>query len=268
MKPEQYNRREFEAGRITHEHVDALIEVAIGGHQSLVDVVRAFQAGARLTPDGMLGPRTRAALSASHRVRSHLRTIEEVRALRVAVGSDPIRIAGGWLCGRGVRKIPSHPDWFGGPNGQRDIVHHLTGTSGGVESMARRRTVPYNAEQHGRGKSSWHVTIGRRGEIAQMIAFDSLAYHAGGPNSRPLNGRHPNTDTISIEAVGQLGDEPTPEQVIAMARVAAAIRDAYGTRRENHVLHRDVNTIKPCPGDAWADEYLPLVLEAVYGGDS
>ena len=57
-------------------------------------------------------------------------------------------------------------------NSQSLIVVHYTGSAGNLEQSVR-------AAQNPKARHTWHLTIGRDGNIQQLLSFDTIAYHTG-----------------------------------------------------------------------------------------
>lgn len=275
MTPDDYNRREFKAGRVTYNHVDELMHLLPGILDSTAPSfsrrVQLFQRASGLTTDGKLGPTTRTRLERARTKRlAHERrkaNDEIAKTLRITLSNDPLRVCTtGFLSGRGVVFKPAHPSWYGGKIKPVAVVWHNTETRPGTAgAMARRRSRPFGEDPNDR-EASWHITIDTDGAIWHQVPLDHRAWHAGGKNKKPLviDGRrigHPNDHAIGIEMVG-FGEVFTPEQVTAAARVADAIERQFGIGIDGHVLHRDVNAVKQCP-KKWS-EHLPAILTAVY----
>jgi hypothetical protein len=214
----------------------------------LTELTALAQEAIGLEVDGMLGPKTRAAL-------------EEWRECSLLAAAPPrgpelmVSRAGNLLPGRSYVIDRS---WHGGlMNGPPiGIVVHSTQTDPGTaENMAKRRVKPYDLYEHGRGKSSWHITIDADGSILQMLECVKIAYHCRRtPQSDQLLLRPPNHCTIGIELVGYYGQEFWPEvQVEAAERVWRALVSAYPIVRGRAMLrHSELDpTRRSDPGPAW-----------------
>ena len=235
MKPEDYNRREAEAGRLTWEHI--------------TEAIRFWQGSTGLTVDGKAGTKTRASLEPD-------------------LDLDMMHVDdNGWLQGFGVTVIAAHPTWgqkrmltgSGNPNA---IVAHYTATGHGTAvSMAKRRTVRFDSQKH--RFASWHVSIEGDGSIVQMIPFNRSAWHAGG--GKLLNGLSPNRCAVGIELVG-FGDSFPDNQIRAAMRVWRAIVKKYGIARDRAMIeHSRISPRRRSdPGPVWMNRHAQSVLSYAY----
>lgn len=274
MTADDYNRTQFDRGLVTYAHVDELMllipRILDPKTPTFVRRVELFQKALGLTVDGKFGPNTRRALD-KHRENRIAHVLQKrlegfTETICTTLQNDPLRVAGdGFLQGRGVVLRPAHPTWYSGQIDPVAVVWHNTDTGPGTaRAMSRRRMRRYGKSPDDR-PASWHVTLETDGSIWHQVPLDHIAWHAGGKNKKELKidgiGFHPNDIAIGIELVGD-GLSFSDEQVTAAARVLRALVDKYKIRREDNVLHRDVNKSKNCP-QKW-DEYLPAVLDAVY----
>ena len=94
--------------------------------------------------------------------------------------------------------------------------------------MARNRARPRTPDDR---VASWHLTIDADGSVVQMIPLDRVAWHAGGPGSRPIPGLGwANMHTVGIELVGD-GRAFPEAQVAAACAVWRALVRAYSIPR-------------------------------------
>jgi hypothetical protein len=229
--PAEYNAARLLAGELTIDHV--------------TELVRYWQHGHGLDPDGKAGPLTVASLR------------PEVR----------LTVADGWLSGPGVNRIDAHSSWYGSERGSPGgIVAHFTDTDPGTAvNMAKRRQHVYGSDPDDR-LASWHVTIDTDGSIVQMVAITRIAWHAGSSTAKPVPGLGwANQTTVGIELVGY-GKEFPPAQVAAAKLVWRAIVQAYGIPRRFAMLqHSEIDpTRRDDPGPVWVGQYAQAVLDAAY----
>jgi hypothetical protein len=227
----------------------------------ITELTLAFQQAHGLTVDGMLGPKTRKAIAEQRAAYTPRSGFGDLESLYVSSAD--------WLVGRGVHLRPSHPSWYyahlTSPT-PKAIVWHYTATGPDTaENMAERRAT---ARAKDDPESSWHITIDEDGRIWQMLPLTAGGWHAGGKLSIPILGvGAANHFAVGIELVSLNGEDYTPAQVEAAARVARAIVNAYPMPKHlASVGHRDIHATKNDPGDEWMLDHLPRVIEFAYGG--
>lgn len=230
MTADDYNAAQLAAAALTPGHVTTL--------------VRYWQAGHGLDPDGMAGPRTITSLAPTGAI-----TID----------------AEGWMSGPGVTVIAAHPSWYGqalAGGAPRGLVAHYSATDFGTAiAMAKRRTRRFGLDPDDRA-ASWHVSIEGDGAIVQMVPLTRAAYHAGGPTAQPVPGLGSANYTCNgIELVGW-GKVFPAAQVAAGRTVWRAIAQHYGIAREHAMItHQSIDpTRREDPGPVWMREHAPGVL--------
>lgn len=124
------------------------------------------------------------------------------------------------------------------------IVLHYTGMRSAEEAIERLRDPAF-------GVSS-HYLVAEDGQIVRMVAEDKRAWHAGGSHWRGVT--DVNSASVGIEIVNpghEYGYRPYPdEQIDAVIRLVADIKDRYGITRGNVVGHSDIApTRKQDPGE-------------------
>ncbi len=174
--------------------------------------------------------------------------------------------AKGWLIGKGVTLMPSHPSWgyprLATANGQpAAVVAHVSATNHGTAgNMAKRRMVPKKLEDRA---ASWHISIEGDGSIVQMASLLSGTWHAGGTIKGLGDG---NRCSIGIEMIGWERGPFPDAQVIGAARVWRAVVEAYGIPRARAMIEHA--TICPGrrsdPGPAWMRSHADHVLEYAF----
>lgn len=138
------------------------------------------------------------------------------------------------------------------------VIHVTEGSADAVRSW-------FNAPE---AKVSAHYMVTTAGEIVQFVHEADTAWHAGRvdhPTAEIVGehkGRNPNDWTIGIEHEGDGSHELTEPQ---RAASIALIRDICQRRhipldRHNIVGHREIYSLKTCPGAIDVDR---LVAEAV-----
>lgn len=235
MKSKDYNKREYETGRLTWDHITKLVE--------------SYQRSHNLVIDGKAGPKTRASL-------------DPVRRLGPMSVDDQ-----GWLSGTGVTIARADDSWsysrLRTPTGKpTTIVAHYTATNhGSGMNMAKRRMRPYR--QGIDRPASWHVTVEGDGEVIQMISMLRGAWHAGG--GQPLDGVSPNRISVGIELVGH-GDHFPEAQVEAACRVWKAIVDWAGIFRDRAMVEHSAldPRRRSDPGRVWMGQHAERVLDYAY----
>lgn len=228
----EYNEHQLDDQRLTFDHI--------------TELVRYWQRGHGLEPDGKAGPLTIA-----------------------SIPPWKFGLVNGWLVGDQVTHIEAHPSWFGGtldggkPSG---IVAHFTDTAPGTAvNMAKRRQHVYGTDPDDR-LASWHVTIETDGSVVQMIPFSRIAWHAGSPTAIPVPGLgKANQHTVGVEFVGD-GKLFTAEQVATARRVWRVLVREYGIPRQFAMLqHSEIDpTRRDDPGPVWMEKYADDVLETAY----
>lgn len=181
-----------------------------------------------------------------------------------------VSLATNLLVGSPAEIIPAHYSWFGDKlAGGRPsaIVWHFTDTGPGTaRSMARRRARPYGQPDDPKVPTSWHATVDTDGTIVQMVPFDHLANHAGGPGSLPIPGLGTaNTHAVGIELVG-FGDSFSVAQVMSACLVARALVQAYAIPRVYAMLqHSELNpTHRDDPGPVWMAKHAQRVVDFAF----
>jgi hypothetical protein len=231
------------------------------GQEIVTELTIIAQRELELKVDGMLGPKTVKALEEQRAFATPRSGFGDLESLYVSSAD--------WLVGRGVHLRPSHPSWYyahlESPTPQAIVWHHTATGPNTAENMAERRC-------HARIKtdpaSSWHITIDEDGRIWQMLPLTAGGWHAGGKLSKPIpDVGVANRFAVGIELVSLNGEDYTPAQVEAAARVARAIVNAYPMPKHlASVGHRDIHATKNDPGDEWMLDHLPRVIEFAYGG--
>lgn len=257
MNAGDYNREAIASGKLTDEHLAAL--------------VRHFQEAHGLLPDGKAGPLTRAMID---------------QALRAREPIQELVVSDGWLAGPGVEIIPANPCWYGGPmpRGPLAIVAHYTATDPGtaLDLAGRRYLSAAEITERLRGRSgfelelpggrvitiksvprlaSWHVTIAQDGAIYQGVPLSSQAWHVASHARLDVpGGLRANACAIGIEFEGH-GDSFTDAQVASAKRVWRAIVRAYGIPRELAMVgHDELQENRSDPGPVWMREHAEAVL--------
>jgi N-acetyl-anhydromuramyl-L-alanine amidase AmpD len=170
----------------------------------------------------------------------------------------------GWLRGLDVEIIAAHPSWYYEKLSTPDsepvgVIWHYTATNfGTARSMAKRRTKARRPDQRA---SSWHVTVAGDGTLWQLVPMISGAWHCRGKH----NGLSINRSMIGIELEGH-GKKFPDAQCKAAHRLVQALVDDYGLKREDlEHGHRDFDPKRrDDPGDLWAHEILPGILDDVF----
>ena len=181
-----------------------------------------------------------------------------------ALLDQELTIENGWLVGRGVQTIKTHPSWYSGLmiGGPKAIVAHYSATGPGTSiAMANRRTKQRVAADRA---ASWHLSIDSTGDapIVQMAQFKARCWHAGGPGSKPIPviGKA-NMWATGIELIGH-GDVFDPIQVVHAARVWRAIVRTY--RIPQNLAMIEHSKLSPHdrrdPGVVWMTKHSPFVL--------
>lgn len=190
---------------------------------------------------------------------------------RELLADEPLHIDElGWLDGERVERIPAHESWYY-PNLTTPysepiaVIWHYTATNGGLRSMAKRRR---RKRKKGQRAASWHVTIGRGGEIVQLVSLEAGAWHCRtGTIADDEGHRHRvNRSAIGVELIGH-GDTFTELQVAAARRLLLALAYDYGIPRERAgYQHSHFDPLRRSDaGELWEHGLLPELLDDVYG---
>jgi AmpD protein len=182
--------------------------------------------------------------------------------------------AHGWL--RGVARIPSpnSDERPGGCHPSLVVVHGISlppGEFGGpwIDRLFTN-TLPADGHEYfatiDKLRVSAHALVRRDGEIRQYVPFTRRAWHAG--ESTWCGRQRCNDFSIGIELEGT-DDIPYEEpQYATLARLVAALRQAYPTLRDAEVVgHEDIapgRKTDPGPSFDWAR--LERELETAGGG--
>jgi len=114
------------------------------------------------------------------------------------------------------------------------IVLHYTGMRNAEEAIERLRDPDF-------GVSS-HYLVAEDGQVVRMVPEDKRAWHAGGSHWRGVT--DVNSASVGIEIVNpghEYGYRPFPdEQIDAVIRLVADIKERYGITRGNVVGHSDI----------------------------
>lgn len=226
-----------------------------------------FQTARGLEPDGVVGPKTWAAIAAGL-----ARLAYEQTQTPALLAPDDLEIDGsGVLSGPGVTVLLSHRSWYGGFLGTQNgtpegVVCHVSDTGPGTSlAMARNRVSRFHPDKD--RLASWHATVDTDGSIVQQVPFINRAWHAGSPTAKPILGLGwANSTTNGIELVGYPAG-PFPEaQVVGYARLLRALRRRYSILREFAMIEHA--TIDPArrtdPGKEWMTQHAKRVLDAAY----
>jgi hypothetical protein len=227
----------------------------------ITELTAVFQEAKGLEVDGMYGPKTLDAIRDARIARLPPRHFGDLESLYVSSAD--------WLVGRGVHLRPSHPSWYyahlTSPTPKAIVWHYTATDPDTAENMAERRATTRAKDDP---ESSWHITIDEDGRIWQMLPLTAGGWHAGGKLAKPIpDVGVANRFAVGIELVSLNGEDYTPAQVEAAARVARAIVNAYPMPKHlASVGHRDIHQTKNDPGDEWMLDHLPRVIEFAYGG--
>ncbi len=108
--------------------------------------------------------------------------------------------------------------------------------------------------QDPRANVSAHYVVGRRGQVAQCVRNEDIAWHAG-------NWTY-NTKSIGIEHAGYAGTRWTARMYRSSAKLSAHLCRRYNIPVQNHIIrHRSVPGVATrCPGPRYnRNRYLRLV---------
>ena len=144
--------------------------------------------------------------------------------------------------------------WIGSPNYSRGrhgyrpeaiVVHIMEGTLSGTDAWFRNRDSGVSA----------HYGIGLTGEVHQYVHEADAAWHAGRKSSDApwallKSGVNPNRYTIGIEHEGYADDAWSDAMLAASARLIkeVALRWGIPIDRRHVIGHREIYTVKTCPG--------------------
>ena len=162
------------------------------------------------------------------------------------------------------------PKWIGSPNfaagraGYRPaaiVVHIAEGSAAAVDSWFRNPASQVSA----------HYLVTKAGELHQYVREEDQAWHAGRvdhptwPNI--IAGVNPNRYTIGIEHEGQDADAWPDAMYERSARLLAEIhcRWSIPLDRANVVGHREIYSLKTCPGSVVSIDKLILLARGVLG---
>ncbi len=233
-----YNAKQLEAGKLTADHITAL--------------VRHWQETHGLTADGMAGPATLASI---------------LGTFVVPVRPGELVVLNHDLIGTGVAHMDAHRSWFGGEMTKGRplaIVAHYTATDPGTAvNMAKNRQRALTPADRA---ASWHLTIDADGSVVQMIALNRVAWHAGSDTAKPIPGvGWANNNSVGIELVGHGKDFPSA-QVASACKVWRAIVRTYGIPREHAMItHQSIDpTRRTDPGPVWGLQHADIVLDFAY----
>jgi N-acetylmuramoyl-L-alanine amidase len=172
----------------------------------------------------------------------------------------------GWLEGEGVTHIRLHASWryarLSTPDGSpRALVWHASATAPGTAlTMARRRTVPRSPEDRA---ASWHISIEADGSIVQMASAEVGCWHAVG-QIRGVGAA--NRVSVGIELIGYEKGPWPAAQVDGARRVARALVQSYGIRRELAMVpHAVIDSARRTdPGSEFMKRHAPGVVEYAF----
>jgi N-acetyl-anhydromuramyl-L-alanine amidase AmpD len=237
MTPEEYNQREYDAGRLTWKHITAAVKRA--------------QLVMSLDDDGMCGPETR----------GHLLPVSTIEVPQFVIDDN------GWLRSMPYVTIaPMHKTWHGGTMrlGPRAIVAHYTATDPGTGmNMARNRKDAYQPDVD--RLASWHVTVDTD-MVIQMASFNTICWHAGSGTVKPIPGiGFANQNAIGIELCGH-GKVFPESQVMLAASLWRAIVTRYKIPRALAMVQHGMldPTRRSDPGPVWMKEHAETVLQYAY----
>lgn len=129
------------------------------------------------------------------------------------------------------------------------VIHIMEGTLAGTDAWFQNKPTASNV--------SAHYGIGKNGEIHQYVNETDAAWHAGRKSSnapfhlvqeRPRV--NPNKYTIGIEHEGRANDDWTNEMYAASAALIKDICHRWNIPIDKKFIigHRDIYTVKSCPG--------------------
>jgi len=130
-----------------------------------------------------------------------------------------------------IKWIPS-PNFKKGKSKKNEVIviHHTAGAS--FESDIRWLCDP-------KTEASAHYIISKKGEIAQLVKDEDIAWHAG--KSIFNNVANVNRYSIGIELQGDTCKEsPTEKQYKALEYLTKLLIDKYNIPLSNIVAHRDI----------------------------
>jgi hypothetical protein len=191
----------------------------------------------------------------------------------------PLRVnEEGWLEGDEVKIIKAHPSWhyskLSTPTGDPlALVWHVSATKlGTAEVMANNRIHQFRPKKPEHTKedagklydraASWHISV-ESNKVVQMISLEAGAWHA----VNGIKGVGPaNRTSIGIELVGYEAGPWPEEQVANAARVARAIIQSYGIKRElAQIQHATIDPKdRTDPGKEWMTKHMQRVMDFCY----
>ena len=144
-------------------------------------------------------------------------------------------------------KSPNFSVGRGGMAPEAIVIHIMEGTLAGTDAWFKNTASQVSA----------HYGIGKNGEIHQYVNESDAAWHAGRKSSdapfhlvqeRPRV--NPNKYTIGIEHEGRADDAWTNEMYAASAALIKDICNRWGIPVDKKFIigHRDIYTVKSCPG--------------------
>lgn len=157
----------------------------------------------------------------------------------------------------------SHTHWTGSPNyspvrmGVEAVVIHLIDD----EMDNDIKGTDYWFRSPGSGVSA-HYAVSSGGDVHQYVTEQMSAFHAGRVYKptwallKKIEGRiaSPNIYTIGVEHEGRPDDEWPEAMLEASAKLVAQIcsRHRIPKDRDHIIGHRELNSLKTCPGN-WID---------------
>jgi len=144
-------------------------------------------------------------------------------------------------------KSPNFSVGRGGLKPEAIVIHIMEGTLAGTDAWFKNTASQVSA----------HYGIGKNGEIHQYVKESDAAWHAGRKSAnapfhlvqeRPRV--NPNKYTIGIEHEGRADDEWSSEMYAASAALITDICNRWGIQVDKKFIvgHRDIYTVKSCPG--------------------
>lgn len=126
------------------------------------------------------------------------------------------------------------------------VIHVMEGTMAATASWFGSPTSHVSA----------HYGVSKTGDVVRYVAEDNVAWHAGrvdGATVRLVLARpnlNPNSFSIGIEHEGDGTEDLTPAQRAATLELLADICARHGIPidRDHIVAHREIYSLKTCPG--------------------
>lgn len=162
------------------------------------------------------------------------------------------------------------PSWIGSPNfhmgrdGHRPtavVIHIAEGSAAAVDSWFRNPASSVSA----------HYLVTKAGDLHQYVLEENTAWHAGRVDHPTWTGLaaglNPNKYTIGIEHEGGAADLWPDVMYERSARLLAEIhaRWSISLDRSRIVGHREIYSLKTCPGSAVELDKLIKIARSIVG---